>query len=462
MSSISFKILNWDVVRRLEEDGDIVLPHKKVSELKDEHWNTKQMTSKVLHGILNGDSVQKIAKAMESCVGNNENSAIRNARTMFTSAENNGRLDSYKNLTNQGVVMKKEWEATPDDRTRPSHKDIDGEEQDIDKPFSNGCMFPGDGNGPSEEVWCCRCAMGSHFIGFRRADGSISRINDYSSKTSHEEQMQKYKKTQKKDARKTPIEKLQDAVGDSYEYHRINNNLNAVARSNLNADFFDVKLTKMDENVQNSFVNQFETLSSKYDTTVQSIKPMDKLEYLSHKDSFATTFHNYEVDSSTIIYNPVKVNDVERVKELVKNGYAVQIKEEFADKYIITHEFAHTLVDMETKLDKSRNWLGADYNKVSNVRKEISGIFSRYAQEIGTLEKAQKTAELDALTTFNEEAWKKATQLSETLRSKSISKYSLVNADEFMAECFTHAELGGAQNDYVDEVMTVINKYFRR
>lgn len=176
MSKISFKILNWDVIRRLEEDGDIELPYKKVSGLKDERWNTKQMTSKVLRGILNGDSVRKIADVMMACVENNEASAIRNARTMTTSAENHGRLDSYKNLTDQGVVMKKEWEATPDDRTRPSHKDIDGEEQDVDKPFSNGCMFPGDGNGPSEEVWCCRCAMGSHFIGFRRADGSISYI----------------------------------------------------------------------------------------------------------------------------------------------------------------------------------------------------------------------------------------------------------------------------------------------
>ena len=39
-------------------------------------------------------------------------------------------LDSFKNLSGQGVVMKKEWEATPDERTRKSHMDMDGEEQE--------------------------------------------------------------------------------------------------------------------------------------------------------------------------------------------------------------------------------------------------------------------------------------------------------------------------------------------
>lgn len=174
--SIVFNIVNQEAVDRLIRDGDIVLPKKKIAISKDEQWNTKQMTSKVLRGIQNGDSVQKIANSMMETVGNNENSAIRNARTMTTSAENHGRLDSFENLAAQGVVMVKEWEATADDRTRPSHRDIDGEQKNLSELFSNGCMFPGDGNGPPEEVWMCRCAMGSHIIGFKRSDGSVSKI----------------------------------------------------------------------------------------------------------------------------------------------------------------------------------------------------------------------------------------------------------------------------------------------
>lgn len=190
---VTFNILNQDVVDRLISDGDIVVPKKKIDVPKDQRWNKKQMTSKILQGIQNGDSVQQMSQAMTSVIGNNINSAIRNTRTMTTSAENHGRLDSYKNLSDQGVVMKKEWEATPDDRTRPSHVDIDGEEQDIDKPFSNGCMFPGDGRGPAEEVWMCRCAMGSHIIGFQKKDGSISYVNYEPDETMHERQMEEEK-----------------------------------------------------------------------------------------------------------------------------------------------------------------------------------------------------------------------------------------------------------------------------
>lgn len=183
-------MINPDTVRRLVNDKKVILPDKKVDVPRDERWNEKLMSSKILQGIMNGDSVRTMSSAMQQVIGNNSSSAIRNTRTMVTSAENHGRLDSYKNLTDQGVVLKKEWEATPDDRTRKSHIDIDGEEQDIDKPFTNGCQFPGDGNGPAEEVWCCRCSMGTHIIGFRRADGSISYVQGERDRTLHDEQIE--------------------------------------------------------------------------------------------------------------------------------------------------------------------------------------------------------------------------------------------------------------------------------
>ena len=188
--AVSFDLVDEHTVARLENDGKITVPKKRLRIPRDKRWNEKQMAGKVLRGIQNGDSVYDIAHSMLRVVGNNELSAIRNARTMVTSAENNGRLDSYKALDKKGVVQKKVWMSTPDDRTRPSHVDLDGEEQDIDKPFSNGCQFPGDGKGPAEEVWMCRCTMTDHIIGFRREDGSISRVDYTPDKTIHEEQME--------------------------------------------------------------------------------------------------------------------------------------------------------------------------------------------------------------------------------------------------------------------------------
>lgn len=211
MANVQFDMVDKHTVDRLRKDGKVILPDKKVNVPKDMQWNMKTFGSKLLQGIERGDSVQKIADSIlpeimsktdftgktqkeiygkGGIIDKNVNSAIRNARTMVTSAENHGRLDSYKDLSKQGVVMKKYWMATPDDRTRPTHVDIDGEEQDIDHLFSNGCMFPGDGKGPAEEVWMCRCSMSSHILGFKRDDGTISEVQYDRDRTLHEEQME--------------------------------------------------------------------------------------------------------------------------------------------------------------------------------------------------------------------------------------------------------------------------------
>lgn len=212
---ITFNIINKDTVKRLERDGKIKLPKRKLNIPKDRRWNEKSLNSAVLKGINNGDSVQKIANRIfpeimrntdftgktrnqiygkGGIIAKNRESAIRAARTMTTSAQNNGRLDSYNNLDEQGVVQKKVWIATPDDRTRESHLEMDGEEVDINEEFSNGCMFPGDANcGDPAEVWNCRCSMRDHIIGFRKADGSISYVEHDRDDTTHERQMEEEK-----------------------------------------------------------------------------------------------------------------------------------------------------------------------------------------------------------------------------------------------------------------------------
>jgi hypothetical protein len=63
---------------------------------------------------------------------------------------------------------------------------------------------------------------------------------------------------------------------------------------------------------------------------------------------------------------------------------------------------------------------------------------------------------------MDDKDWKEAGKLSESYDALYIGKYALTNADEFMAECFTLSELGTSKNKYVDEIMGVINKYFKR
>lgn len=191
----TFSLIDKSTVDRLRRDGDIKLPpRKKVKIPKDEKWNTKQISSKLMQGILNGDSIPKIAESLLDVVRNNQESATRAARTLVTQAENHGRLDSYQNLDEQGVVQKKVWIATPDSRTRASHLDVDGESVDINDTFSNGLEYPADPSGDPEEVYNCRCSMRTEIVGFRLADGSISSVDYKRDDTMHEDQMEEEKK----------------------------------------------------------------------------------------------------------------------------------------------------------------------------------------------------------------------------------------------------------------------------
>ena len=175
---VSFQLIDDRTVRNLIKAKEIQLPRKTVDIPKDKRWNAKAVNSQVLQGILQGESIPKISKRLQTVTNMNMDAAIRNARTMCTSAENSGRLSGMKEAEERGIVYEKQWMSTHDGRTRESHQRLDGETVPLDEPFGNDLMFPGDMNGDPEEVYNCRCSMVRHLIGFRRADGSISKVGD--------------------------------------------------------------------------------------------------------------------------------------------------------------------------------------------------------------------------------------------------------------------------------------------
>lgn len=160
---MSFSIYTEDVVKRLIVEHPELLPNYPrrlaLDVPKEMRWLREKISSQVLHGILGGETIPKIASRMVDVVGMDKNVAIRNARTAVTSAENGGRMDTYDAAEAMGIRLQKEWMATHDTRTRESHGRIDGERVDKDAAFSNGCRFPGDPNGAPEEVYNCRCTM---------------------------------------------------------------------------------------------------------------------------------------------------------------------------------------------------------------------------------------------------------------------------------------------------------------
>ena len=165
----SFTLVDADTVRNLAVTDASLLPYKEIDPAKDIPWNMKKINAETLQGILQGESMDKIAKRIMNVQEMNKTQAIRSARTIVTGAENKGRQDSYARATADGIILAKEWISTNDNRTRHSHAVLDGEIVDQDKKFGNGLMFPGDPNGRPEETWNCRCTVAAVVKGFKKA-----------------------------------------------------------------------------------------------------------------------------------------------------------------------------------------------------------------------------------------------------------------------------------------------------
>lgn len=262
---------------------------------------------------------------------------------------------------------------------------------------------------------------------------------------------------------------LADILINAHNVHLSINNMNGVIwdkdKLHINSgDAFNIPmdLGTLDNDMKQAVIEQLGHLTELYDTTLDRVRmPQGIYEKQGMFKSYARTWHNYEVDNSEMILNPVLMNDKNRLIENIRKGWAVSIDEALADKYVITHEFAHTLVDMRTPLNSKRNFLGADYKKVKSVRTQIEDIYERYMKAVEEAETNYKGLELKFIMgeKIDPADYAKA---KETLQNIKISNYSLDKSDEFMAEAFTKAILVDQKNPFVKEVMDVLNANFRK
>lgn len=215
----SFTLYNHAAVERLIKDNPKLLPNPKVDIPKDLRWNQQHIQSAITQGILQGKSIPEIAKNLQNVTGMDERAAIRNARTAMTGAQNAGRLDSMKRAAARGIGVKKGWLSTLDNVTRDSHVDLDGEVQEIDRPFSNGLMYPGDASGIPAEVYNCRCRLTHEYDKYKTdwsnpANRNTSKLGNMS----YQEWKNKHKQMVPKSASKVAQESMKpEILSDSYK-----------------------------------------------------------------------------------------------------------------------------------------------------------------------------------------------------------------------------------------------------
>ena len=173
----SFTLTDADTVRNLSVTDTSLLPYKELDPAKDIPWNMKKINAETLQGVLQGESMDKIANRIMNVQEMNKNAAIRSARTIVTGAENKGRQDSYKRAEADGIVLQKEWLSSDQPgRTRDWHMPGTFESLivDIDDPFVNEMgeiMYPGDPSADPANVYNCTCSMRSVVNGFKKIGG---------------------------------------------------------------------------------------------------------------------------------------------------------------------------------------------------------------------------------------------------------------------------------------------------
>lgn len=187
----SYTLYDRQTVERLLRDNPQMLPDPseaikdQIKEKKIERWSKQKMTSALTQAILQGESLDKLARRLRSVTSMDAASAIRNARTMMTNAQSAGRYDGYRRAKKMGVKFKVMWIATLDNRTRHEHRLLDGQMQEVDEPFHVGgieIMYPADYGGkkykvPPDMIYNCRCSIGAAVKGTRLYDEGIGAAN---------------------------------------------------------------------------------------------------------------------------------------------------------------------------------------------------------------------------------------------------------------------------------------------
>ena len=162
-ADLGFNVYDSAMVTRLLRDDPELLPRKVVNGQKDIAWNKHNISNAITQGVIQGESIPAIAKRIaKQTASTNMKAMTRYARTAMTSAQNAGRMEALHEAQNMGIKVQKKWLATLDSRTRDAHAMLDGQVQDVDKPFQSELgpiMYPGDPSADPANVYNCRCTL---------------------------------------------------------------------------------------------------------------------------------------------------------------------------------------------------------------------------------------------------------------------------------------------------------------
>lgn len=147
------------VVKAVQKTGDDFKLSEKLGgntkELK------KQVKSELQRGFASALLYETIARSISDYGQADLNRSMRIARTEGHRIQTEAKLDCMNNAKKKGANIVKQWDSTLDGRTRPEHKQLDGQIREIDEDFEvDGYSAQGPGGFGDPYMDCnCRCCL---------------------------------------------------------------------------------------------------------------------------------------------------------------------------------------------------------------------------------------------------------------------------------------------------------------
>jgi SPP1 gp7 family putative phage head morphogenesis protein len=420
----SFTLYDRQTVERIMRDNPDLLPapgkkvSKAIAEGKAVRWNKQLIQSVMTQGILQGESIPKLATRLAKEVGDSDRkAAIRNARTMATGAQNAGRVDSYKRAEDMGIEMEQEWRATLDMRTRHEHRQLDGQRQKVGEPFTvDGyeILFPGDPSAEGFLVWNCRCTLRGVVAGLE------PQARKYRDESALEGLTYDEWKAQKK-SESNPItlpEEKGEAIAEKFrrEY-----------RDGVFGGSLKEKVEYTPQSIEAIYGVKVDILEAgKYEKeALESVSALGRL--LEGYNSTAVSYTVVKSVTGTEAGSAYMLNGKTSIQVQAKALRNISATDDLrlGDKQylgVTFHEFAHSLSQSREKM-------------TPEFWKEMRKLKKEYQGEI------------------NSPDW---------FSKKKISSYAEKDVDEFMAEAFTQAKLSNNPSEYSLKALEIIDKYFKK
>lgn len=412
----------WDeqTVRRLLVEQPELMPHypekRAIKRGIDLAYGQKQIAASVTSGILQGKSLKSMADDLQERIPEmSRNSALRAARTAVTGAQNAGRTDSYAAAEKMGVKTKRKWVATLDNRTRHEHGELDGQVVAVDEPFEVGgysLMFPGDPSGPPHLIYNCRCRIkpvveGHEQGGQRRARDPETGKSVLIENMSYAE-WAGWKEKTSNNILTIYVEKIRSAgtVSD------VENIMRKATKKEVNLFGMDLDLAKQNMEQILRLGNEYGYNFNKIETS-SGRAHLGEVKRQGNKAEIITLRYpkKYYKDERSLLGELRKSAEAGEIPKLGRKNIGI---------YVTTHEFAHTLSEELT----SRLY---GYGKELKFWDEIETVYISAKKE----------------------------------KPEELGSYAFTNQNEFLAECFAYAKLGTQQNTYADEVLKIVDRYFR-